>query len=771
MEAIIMAGGEGSRLRPLTCNMPKPMARLCGKPIVEYILDLLIQHGFDQATLTLGYLPQVIQEHFPKQQYQGLPLRFMQENIPLGTAGGVKHAAQDRLQDDFLVISGDALCNFDLTDFARYHKQSGALITIAVTEVDDPREYGLVNMDERRRVLGFTEKPSWTGVTTNWANTGIYMVHPSVLGMIPDNEPFDFANHLFPKMLAEEMSVQAYQAKEYWCDIGDLDSYRTCQMDLLQGKVQGISVPLFETPEPDLKPPYRTYHVIPPVYIGEDVQIGEHAVIGPNAVIDQGTTVGAYAKIRSGVVLQNGLIGDGTHLTGCVLCDGVGIGQNVSVYEGVVLGSGVTVGDKTEIMPRVSVWPGKTIESGTVVRENVRIGDYKRELFDDNGIAGRVGLTITPEMCTRFGAAIGSMKQVERVGIGYADAPSSKALYYATLSGLCGSGVQVLDLGNVTLAQMYFATAFCDMQAGIYIGEGESSVIKIMGNDGLPATRSMEREIEKILQKGEFVRCNAQQYHAIADMKNFRMLYQQEVYRQMSENLIGIKANPSGEHRESERLFRDAFARMGGVYAEYPVFNLSADGCRVTAVDEEGRVVPYEVLLALGCVIAFRAGEDVALPYDAPYMINRIAKQYHQNCYRYFQLSDERQKEIRDLSRKQYWSRDGMMLAFRIMSEMKRCRKSLTEFVREIPAFAQSATFVPLHQSPSQAMERLKQIADISEQGLRFASGDTVVRIWPAKQGNMLRVLAEAYSVEAASELCEDWQGKIADLLDRNEEV
>ena len=159
MQAIIMAGGEGSRLRPLTCDIPKPMVRLCGRPILEYIMDWLLLHQVTQATLTLGYLPKVIQNHFPDQRYHDMHLQFVLEESPLGTAGGVKQAAKG-INEDFLVVSGDALCDYDLTDAYRFHLKSQADVTLIATPVTDPREYGLLLTDSNNTIQGFCEKPS-----------------------------------------------------------------------------------------------------------------------------------------------------------------------------------------------------------------------------------------------------------------------------------------------------------------------------------------------------------------------------------------------------------------------------------------------------------------------------------------------------------------------------------------------------------------------------------------------------------------------------------
>ena len=297
-----MAGGEGTRLRPLTCDLPKPMARLCGRPMMEYILQLLEKQGVQQASVTLRYLPSAISEHFGK-RYHSMSLTYVVEEQPLGTAGSVKGAAKDFDGDeDILVISGDALTDFDLSAAAEFHRRQGAAATLIVTRVEDPREFGLVCYDDEGRVIGFVEKPGWAQAVTDAANTGIYLLSPSVLSFIPDDKPFDFAKDLFPLLLSQKLPLYAYEAQGYWCDIGSLTTYLSCQRDLLEGRVKG-----FPMPKDGLcvrgERPQGEYLLVPPVYIGERVTVGDGAQIGPFAVLDDDCCVGSGAKIRGSVLL------------------------------------------------------------------------------------------------------------------------------------------------------------------------------------------------------------------------------------------------------------------------------------------------------------------------------------------------------------------------------------------------------------------------------------------------------------------------------------
>lgn len=226
MKAVIMAGGEGTRLRPLTCNMPKPLAPLCGKPVAFYILELLKKHGFTEAVFTLRYQGEKLEESFDGSSYRGTELSFQYEKTPLGTAGSVKSAAGD---EEVLVISGDAMCDFDLTAAVDFHRRKNSPATIIVKKVSDPREYGLVQTDEEGRITGFLEKPSYEGCVTDLANTGVYILSKEVMEGISRDRPLDFAKDVFPKLLRENVPLCAYKETGYWCDIGDFAGYLSCR--------------------------------------------------------------------------------------------------------------------------------------------------------------------------------------------------------------------------------------------------------------------------------------------------------------------------------------------------------------------------------------------------------------------------------------------------------------------------------------------------------------------------------------------------------------
>src|ERR671914_657680 len=237
VRAVVMAGGEGTRLRPLTSNQPKPMVPIVGKPCMEHILELLKLHGFEDVIVTLAFLPQAIRGYFGDGETLGLGIDYSIEESPLGTAGSVR-LASGQLDDTFLVISGDALCDIDLADLVAFHQEREASVTIGLKSVDNPLEFGIVVTDEDGRVERFLEKPSWGQVFSDTINTGIYVLEPHVLRHVPTDRPYDFSKELFPLLLEMGRPLYGFVFDGYWQDIGDLDQFRQANFDALDERVR-----------------------------------------------------------------------------------------------------------------------------------------------------------------------------------------------------------------------------------------------------------------------------------------------------------------------------------------------------------------------------------------------------------------------------------------------------------------------------------------------------------------------------------------------------
>ncbi len=762
-----MAGGEGTRLRPLTCDLPKPMASLCGRPIMEYILDLVDMHHIDKATVTLRYLPSAISGYFGE-RYRGISLRYTVEDKPLGTAGSVKGAVQgigEMDSSDILVISGDALTDFDLTAAAEFHKKSGAAATLVITQVDDPREYGLVRADSKGRVLGFVEKPGWAQAVTDAANTGIYILSPSVLSYIPDDTAFDFAKDLFPLLLRKGIPLFAYEANGYWCDIGNLTTYLTCQRDILEGRLRTIPAPengiLCRSDRPQ-----GGYTITPPVYIGRDVNIGVGAQIGPFAILGDGCRIGNGAKIRSSVLLESSYTGDRTSLTGTLLCHGASVRRGASLFEGSAIGSGSVVGEYATVFPDVKVWPNKHVESNCVLRDNVRDGCGASVAFDDAGLTGETGVEVTPELCARVGAAVGSLADGEKVAIGCSSDQAAASLKMALASGVLSTGSVVWDFCACIEPQFDFFVNFARIHAGVYICGGPKSCIRLTAAGGLPAARNIERNVEARLASGDFKRVGWENIREVTDMSSMRQLYRQELISMAPMGLDGLSATVRGSDYEPTKLLASVLSTLGCAPNGDLRLHLGAGGRRLSIFEPEAGYVWPEQTLALSCLIELERGNDIALPYDAPMAIERLAEQYGHRVKRYLNCpADDCDADARYLAASQLWARDGLMMSARILYYMKQNNISLSELLRRLPGFAVATKTISCNVNPGRVLREISTDYEEGGEGTRIKTKNGVLFVRPSKRGKKLILIAEAADTEVAAELCGELEQKLATVF------
>src|SRR5215218_10454509 len=329
MKAVVMAGGEGTRLRPLTSNQPKAMVPIVGKPCMEHIVELLRDHGFEDVIVTVAFLPQAIRSYFGDGETLGLKMEYSVEETPLGTAGSVRLAA-DKLDDTFLVISGDALCDFDLTKLVEFHKEREAAVTIGLKSVENPLEFGIVVTDEDGRVERFLEKPSWGQVFSDTINTGIYVLEPEVLRHVPSDRPYDFSKELFPLLLEMGRPIYGYVVDGYWQDIGNLDQYRQANFDALDAKVRlnvsGVRLRgnVWIGEGTDI---HDVEEIEGPAFIGNHCRIARDASIGPYTVLSNGVTLRERARtVRT-------IVDAATHIGRSALIEGAIVGRACDIRD------------------------------------------------------------------------------------------------------------------------------------------------------------------------------------------------------------------------------------------------------------------------------------------------------------------------------------------------------------------------------------------------------------------------------------------------------
>lgn len=757
MKAVIMAGGEGSRLRPLTCDLPKPMARLCGRPVLEYILDLLCRHGVTDAALTMRYLPDRIVEHFPDSRYRNIELLFVEEDQPLGTAGSVRGACNPA-DDNLLVISGDALCDFDLTAAMAFHKERGADVTILGKRVDDPREYGLIVSDSSGCISAFVEKPAFSQAISDMANTGIYILSRRALDMIPVDRPYDFAGDLFPKMLQNGLTLVCREDRGYWCDIGDLETYVKCQRDMLEGKVDCDIHAVDDHTGLYFRDarPAGDYTVTAPAYIGRGVRIADGARIEAGSVIDDGCVIEAGARVSGSVVLQNGYIGRRARLTGALVCASAGIKSGAMLFEGTAVGAGAVVGEKATISTGVKIWNNKVVSGSVNLTDHVKTGGGRRGYFDDDGISGQVGVELTPEFCAKLGSAIGSLYQGARIGVGYGPHRSAAVLAAAVAAGVQSTGAGVIDFGENFQAQFEFSVNFAGLKAGVFICGDTRASVRVVGPGGLPASRSLERGIEAILSRAEFVRCGWDDMGDKVEMSGMASLYRSQLIRCAPSGLTGCAVHVRSRNLAVQSLLRETLRRLGCDDGGQLRIEVSVQGDKARVYDPEAGYIPHHKVLTACTAWRLGRGEDVAVPFDAPHVLDDIAQKHGRRLLRYYLCpADASDAEARKLAKYQMWSRDGLMQSVMFLHIVRRAG-GLKRLLATLPEYERSTRTLATGESPAGLLRRLSPAgaATVTE-GVVLQRDQGALLIRPLKRGAGVKIFAEAHSSETAAELCD----------------
>jgi mannose-1-phosphate guanylyltransferase/phosphomannomutase len=519
MKAVVMAGGEGTRLRPLTSNQPKPMVPIVGKPCMEHIVELLRRHGFEDVIVTVAFLPQAIRSYFGSGETLGIDIGYSVEESPLGTAGSVKRAA-GRLDDTFLVISGDALCDVDLTALVEAHREKGASVTIGLKSVENPLEFGIVVTDEDGRVERFLEKPSWGQVFSDTINTGIYVLEPEVLKHIPQDRPYDFSKELFPLLLEMGRPIYGHVFDGYWQDIGNLDQYRQANFDALDESVRleipGIRIRgnVWLGDGVDLD---DLDAIEGPAYLGNYCRIARGAHIGPYTVLATSVTVRERGRVVRSIVDTSTYVGRSTDVQGAIIGRSCDLRAHVRVHEGVAIGDEVTVGAESVILPNVRIYPFKEVETGSQLHESL-IWESRgtTRVFGKTGVAGMVNVDLTPDVAVRLAAALGTaLKRGARVVASREGAASCRMIKRAMISGISSTGVHVADLRVSPAAVARHLVKSEAHDAGFHVGvsPNDPEVIRIQFFEppGVEMSAAMQKEVEKHFTRGELRRVAASQ--------------------------------------------------------------------------------------------------------------------------------------------------------------------------------------------------------------------------------------------------------------------
>ncbi|HSL01787.1 MAG TPA: sugar phosphate nucleotidyltransferase [Rubrobacteraceae bacterium] len=671
IKAIIMAGGQGTRLRPLTSNQPKPMIRIANLPCMEHIVNLLRRHGITEIGVTLQFMPEEIRDYFGDGSDWDVNIRYSIEDAPAGTAGSVKMAEQQLgLEGErLLIISGDALTDCDLTQLIEFHEEKGTEVSMVLKSVENPLDFGIVITEEDGRISRFLEKPAWGQVFSDTVNTGIYLVEPSVMNEIPDpgEGEYDFSKELFPKLLDDNRPLYGFVTDAYWEDIGTLEQYASAQRDVLDGKVREVRPPgtrLRENVYVGRRAHVDDEELEGPVVIGENVRVGEGARVSPYSVIGDNVVIAAGATVERSIVAEGTYVGEGAELHDTLVGRNSYVQARARILERSALGDDVIVGEGATIAPEVKIYPHKTIESGANVTQSLIYETMGlRTVFKGGVVSGKFNVDLTPEFVIRLASSLGTtLDPGVVVTLGRDATLAAQVAKRAMTAALLGTGINVRDLRAAHAGVVRHDVLAGKSSAGAHVRSGEDDEVEILffSSDATPMTESEQRDVEKAFVREEYRRAHGDDigqlifpgraveqyverleravdrdrtsgativvdfYGGVAGLVASRVFSRLGINAVVMEgfaNANAVGGAPRANLQESiERVARivptvDAcFGAVVGLEAEYVQF-----------VDDRGEYVPPDVMLA--CLIDRLHPNKVVLPINLSYQYAELVEQ------------------------------------------------------------------------------------------------------------------------------------------------
>lgn len=825
MKAVIMAGGFGTRLRPLTINLPKPMAPVMNKPMMEHILDILIREGIKEVTSLLYFQPETIENHFGDGSRWGVKMNYIGAAEDLGTAGSVKNA-EALLNEPFIIISGDVLTDFDLSKAISFHRERKALATMVLTRVESPLAFGIVITEPDGRISRFLEKPSWGEVFSDTINTGIYILEPEVLKHIPKGKEFDFSKDLFPLLLREDLPLYGYIAEGYWKDIGNLTEYRLAHRDILDGKVR-VNIPGERVEDKS-------------VWLGADAKVDFTAKLTGSVVIGENCKIGPGVKINNSVIGKNCVIEDGTSISDSVVWDDTVIGKKASLQENIVgkgvlikenafLGVGAIVSDHCKIgkgsiiKDDVKVWPSKVLEDGATLASSLIWGErWSKSIFGAYGVTGLANFEISPEFAAKLGAAYGaSLGKGAVVSTSRDSHKTSRMINRAIMTGVLSTGVNVFDFGVAPMPVVRFQAGSQGDMGGVHTRKSpfdpELVDVKFFDGKGMDLASGKEKTIERLFFGEDFRRVGNDEtgeitfpVHGIEYYQNgFLKAIDAEAIRKARPKIVldysfgsstkifppilgklGCDVIALNANLDSSRLTRtgEEFQRsleqlsniVRSLQADIGIY-LDSGGEKTYLIDEKGDVLDGDLALQLVALLVFKTHKPatIAVPITSTRVIEEMAATYGFKVKRTkttarSMTETAMEKDVVFVGEE--WGGfifpafqsafDGMYAIAKILEMMAVKEVKLHQLMREVPPSHVIRETVPCPWERKgivmrQLIEYTKDKDVVLLDGIKVFYGKDWVAAYPSQDNAYFHVFAEAGATEGARKLAQEYIDRI----------
>lgn len=801
-----MAGGFGTRLRPLTNNIPKPMVPIVNKPILEHIINLLKSHSIKDYVVLLFFMPGVIKEFLGSGKRFGVKIRYIVPDQDYGTAGAVK-LSEKYIKDNFIVISGDVLTDFNLTSIEDFHKKKNAIATLSLYRSQNPLQYGIVLTDKNDRIVRFLEKPSSSEVFSDTINTGIYIFEKEIFNHIPEGESFDFSKDLFPSLLKKKIPIYGYKTKGYWRDVGNLDEYIDANMDTLRGKLKYIDLT-----DKDGNSIHKDAR------ISKDAEI-ENSIIGKNTVVEKG------AVVKNSVLWDNVTISEDSKLLYDVIGKNCFVGRGTRINDYVFIGDNCNIGKNVYISSSIKIWDNKHIENNDKITRSVIYDDrFFSDLFTDSRITGLSNLQINPEFGAKLGSVYGaSIGQGNKVIIARDSDYISNMIKRSISSGLMSAGVNVIDSQVIPIPILRQVLTGGEGAGGIFVRKSpfdrKTTDIIFFDKDGKDLSSNKTKTIERLFfseeyKRADFDRVGSFKYQERTNekyMKHFLNCLDLQSIRKKKLKIVidysyGIAStifpNILGEFN-CDVVSLSAHLDTGKITRPYEEFRVSMDhfcyvvkslnydiGFMIDAGAEkiwlstaQGKLLDGDRFLSIVLkmfLLVTDGVKKIAVPVQATGEVDIVAREFGVEVIRvkdthYSMMIACDDKEVAFVGGVRggflfpefLYATDGMFTVAKIIELIARCNQSIDELDKTIPKlYLLKENIVCSRDEKGKIMRKFMEDTSLYEQelidGVRIKiAKDTTVLCIPDKDRNLVHLNVESPSVKQSKKLMKEFRTKI----------
>ncbi|MCE1164937.1 MAG: NTP transferase domain-containing protein [Bacteroidetes bacterium] len=805
-QAVIMAGGFGTRLRPLTNNIPKPMVPIVNVPMLEHVITLLKKHDITDYVMLLYYQPEIIRRYFGDGSRFGVNINYVLPDKDYGTAGAVK-LSEKFIDDEFLVISGDVITDFNLTDIYNFHKEKDSTATISLFSSDNPLQYGIVLTNSENRIVRFLEKPSSSEVFSDTINTGIYCFSKKIFDFIPEGENFDFSKDLFPFLLNNNIPIFGHKSTGYWRDVGNLEEYIYANMDVLEGKLSHIDF--------NRK---GTNCIDPHANVEEGARV-ENSIIGSEVLIEKG------AEVKNSILWNNVIIHTGSKIIFDVIGKNCEVGENTRINDFVFIGDNCHIGKNVFVSSSIKIWDKKNIDNNArVTRSLIQEDTFFNDLFTDSRITGLSNLQINPEFSSKLGSVYGAfIGQNKSILVGRDIDDISNMIKRSIASGVLSAGVNVFDLQVIPIPIMRQELKSGGHSGGIFVRKSPfdpgSTDIIFMDKDGKDLSSNKTKSIERLFFSEEYRRADYpdvgtlkfpertnEKYkeHFIESLdidairkRRFKIVldYSYGITSTIFPNILGefkCEVVSLSAHLDKDRITReqsdfkkslDNFCFVVKSLNFDIGFMIDAGGEKLWMATNEGRLIDDYRFLAVMLKLFLTATPGVrkiAVPVQASREVDIVAAEYGVEVIRvkdshYNMMTACNDKEVKFVGGTRrgvffpefLYATDGMFAIAKTLEMIAKTNLTIEQIDKTIPRLHMAKVNLPCPREDKGKIMRLfredtiqykQQLID----GVKIFLNDTdTVLCIPDKAANIVHLNVETDSKQRSEEILEEFKNKV----------